>query len=132
MKRKPIPKLIRQKVYDKYDGHCAYCGYPIEYKDMQVDHISPVYKAEYYDKPLDESLDNLNPSCRMCNFYKSTYTLEGFRKRLSVTLMENLRKSFDYRLALRYGLIKETGMPVIFYYEKGGHKDECHATAKDK
>lgn len=40
-KRKPIPKHIRQKVYEKYDGHCAYCGCKLEYKDMQVDHINP-------------------------------------------------------------------------------------------
>lgn len=26
MTRKPIPKNIREQVYQKYDGHCAYCG----------------------------------------------------------------------------------------------------------
>lgn len=29
-------KKIRQLVYDKYGGHCAYCGREIAYKDMQV------------------------------------------------------------------------------------------------
>lgn len=24
--RKPIPKAMRLKVYEKYNGHCAYCG----------------------------------------------------------------------------------------------------------
>lgn len=26
MKRKSISKATRQKVLDKYGGHCAYCG----------------------------------------------------------------------------------------------------------
>ena len=34
-------KIDRQKVYDKYNGHCAYCGKPITIKDNQVDHILP-------------------------------------------------------------------------------------------
>ena len=46
-KRKPIPKSLRLKVYDKYRGHCAYCGKEIVMKDMQVDHIIPVMKSYY-------------------------------------------------------------------------------------
>ena len=38
-KRKAIPKSIRMTVYQKCDGHCAYCGCDLEYKDMQVDHV---------------------------------------------------------------------------------------------
>jgi len=36
-----MTKKQRIKVYEKYNGHCAYCGKKIEYKDMQVDHIDP-------------------------------------------------------------------------------------------
>lgn len=43
MGRKPIPKKIRKQVYQKYNGHCAYCGSKLEYKDMQVDHVISVY-----------------------------------------------------------------------------------------
>lgn len=32
-----ISKKTREAVYQKYAGHCAYCGRPIAYKDMQVD-----------------------------------------------------------------------------------------------
>lgn len=42
MIRKSIPKHIRQQVYEKYGGHCAYCGKALEYKDMQVDHMIPL------------------------------------------------------------------------------------------
>ena len=34
-----ISKETRQRVYQKYNGHCAYCGRYIDYKDMQVDHF---------------------------------------------------------------------------------------------
>ena len=38
---KRIPPRVRRLVYNKFDGRCAYCGQPIEFKDMQVDHIKP-------------------------------------------------------------------------------------------
>lgn len=40
--RKPIPKKLRKQVYAKCNGHCAYCGCELEYKDMQVDHVIPL------------------------------------------------------------------------------------------
>ncbi|MCI5852291.1 MAG: HNH endonuclease [Clostridiales bacterium] len=42
MIRRTIPKHIRQQVYEKYGGHCAYCGKALEYKEMQVDHLIPL------------------------------------------------------------------------------------------
>lgn len=111
-KRKQIPKAVRQKVYDKYNGHCAYCGCEIDYKDMQVDHIESVY----WYKGADE-FENFNPSCRMCNFYKSTMKIEDFREQLG-HLLERLKKVFIFRLAKKYGLIKEIEKPIEFYFEK--------------
>ena len=111
-KRKPIPKHIRQKVYEKYCGHCAYCGCKLEYKDMQVDHINPVYWHNGSD-----DIENFNPSCRMCNFYKSTYTVEKFRERIE-SLHERLEKIFIYRLARKFGIIQERSEPIVFFFEK--------------
>lgn len=118
MRRKPIPKKVREQVYQKYNGHCAYCGCELEYKDMQVDHIESVWSSERHKKNHDNSIDNLTPACRMCNFYKGTYTIEQFRQNLSGTLMNNVRLPFQYRLALKYGLVKEDIKPVEFYFEK--------------
>ena len=120
MKHKTIPKEIRQKVYDKYNGHCAYCGCELDYKDMQVDHINSVYVSMIVSGGVDECLENYMPSCRQCNFYKSTFTLEAFRERLTTVLMKNLQKNFGYRLALKYGLIEEKVQPIEFYFEKRG------------
>lgn len=109
--RKSISKATRLKVYEKYDGHCAYCGCTLEPKDMQVDHIQSVY---WYDGAND--IENYNPACRMCNFYKSTMTIEDFRKQLG-KLLSRLEKVFIFRLAKKYGLIKETQEPIKFYFE---------------
>lgn len=117
MARKPIPKNILEKVYQKCNGHCAYCGCELEYKDMQVYHVTSVF---YYNGTND--IDNILPSCRMCNFYKSTFTLDEFRKNLE-TLHERLRKTFIYRLALKYGLIEEHKKKFKFYFEKEKEND---------
>lgn len=112
MKRKPIPKPVRLKVYEKYNGHCAYCGCELELKDMQVDHIESVY---WYNGAND--IENYNPACRMCNFYKSTMPIEDFRKQLG-KLTSRLKNIFIYRLAKKHGLITEVEKPVKFYFEK--------------
>jgi hypothetical protein len=85
---------------------------------MQVDHIESVWLSEWHNKNHDNSLDNLMPACRMCNYYKGVYTIEQFRNNLKDTLMRNVRLPFDYRLALKYGLVKEDVKPVEFYFEK--------------
>jgi len=130
MKRRKLTRAERQQVYDKYKGHCAYCGCELEYKDMQVDHIVSVYANNYYEmrakKPISDiltndelnSMENYMPACRQCNFYKSTFDLEAFRTRLSTTLHENLKNNFNYKLLIKYGLIKENIEPVVFYFEK--------------
>ena len=32
-----MKKEDRLKIYRKYDGHCAYCGTSIEYKEIKVE-----------------------------------------------------------------------------------------------
>lgn len=125
-KHKAIPKKTRLKLYDKYNHRCAYCGCDLEYKDMQVDHVKSVYtnldlretmtEKEMYDE------ENFMPACRQCNFYKSTMTVEDFRKRLQTTMMNNLRKNFGYRLAVKYGLVEEKTKNIVFYFETLSHE----------
>ncbi len=121
-KHKAIPQNVRVALWGKYNHRCAYCGCELEYKDMQIDHIRSVYANTDYKQTMTEeemySEDNLLPACRQCNFYKSSMDLEKFRERLSDTLMSNLRKTFQYRLAMKYGLIEEHVKPVKFYFEQ--------------
>lgn len=79
-KRKPIPVAMRQLVHKKYGERCAYCGCPLAYKDMQVDHLHPLKKGG------TDELENLMPACRSCNHYKESFTLEQFRDRIGKTI----------------------------------------------
>lgn len=111
-------KEIRKKIYDKYNGHCAYCGCVLDIKDMQIDHINSKYISEYYNEEIDNSLNNLNPSCRQCNFYKSTKSIEQFRHDLEDTIWHNLEKMFNYRLLKKYGQVEEHKTKIKFYFEE--------------
>lgn len=119
---KKIPQKVRMRLYEQYNHRCAYCGCEMDYKDMQVDHVKSVYAYTDITKRMTEeemySEDNLLPACRQCNFYKSSFTLEDFRERLSTSLWNNLRKNFNYRLLIKYGLIEEKPKPIKFYFEK--------------
>lgn len=117
MTRKQISKDVRKQVYQKCNGHCAYCGCELDYKDMQVDHVISVYGNDG-----SNDIENLMPTCRMCNFYKSTFTLEDYRKNLE-SLHERLQKLFIYRMAMKYGLITEHKNKVVFYFEKEQNND---------
>ena len=108
-------KQIRELVYHKYDGHCAYCGREIAMKDMQVDHI-----VSRYNNGTDD-LDNLNPSCRMCNFRKQTFTIEQFRKEIA-RQADTTMKTFANRMSAAYGLISYTPHEITFYFENNNIK----------
>lgn len=114
-KRVPLGKKLRQRLYDKYNHRCAYCGCEILYKDMQVDHVKPVYLCDDEDANRES---NLLPACRMCNFYKSTMSIDLFRERLGEKLIENLRKSFIFRIAEKYKVVKVEENAIAFYFEK--------------
>jgi len=125
-------KINRQEIYNKYDGRCAYCGESIELKDMQVDHIIPKqffvwhiknkFKIPLFLLHLKEEdvnhIDNLFPTCRVCNKWESAHHLELFRSELSEQVKRLNDYSSNYRIAKRYGLVMEVFTPIIFYYEK--------------
>lgn len=103
-------KKQREQIYKKYNGRCAYCGEKIEYKDMQVDHV----KAKYLGGANE--MENYVPSCRACNFYKATFDIETFRKRIA-DIPKQLMKTFIFRLALKYGLIEIKEKQIKFKLE---------------
>lgn len=130
MKRKPITKETRQQVYAKCGGCCAYCGRTIRLDEMQVDHAIAYAQAEYgyeeerrvvqqmIDDGSIDSLDNLMPSCRACNFYKGGWDIERFRNRILRDLDHTCRSSFQTRLAMQYGMIQYRPWDGRFYFEK--------------
>lgn len=77
-KRKKLSDSDRYKVYTKYGGRCAYCGQPIAYKEMQVEHMESLARGGV-DGP-----ENYMPACRTCNHYKHTLTVEEFREQIGL------------------------------------------------
>ena len=124
-----MKKEERLRIYNKYDGHCAYCGKPIKYEEMQVDHLIPKNRGLHYRRDEDgnvtkrqgpDTMENYMPTCRACNFRKSDLSLEQFREEIK-RQAEGLRKGaakFQYKMSLAYGLIVEhLDKPIIFYFE---------------
>lgn len=118
--RRRIKKSERRMVYQKCDGHCAYCGIEINISQMQVDHMIPmdlydVYKAINIDI---DTMDYYMPTCRSCNNYKSSYTLDKFRTAIERWTQVLTRDSVTYRNAVRFGQVQPTPQPVTFYFER--------------
>ena len=120
-----IKKEIREKVWNKYGQHCAYCGVKLEYKKMQVDHIDPHWHNMTGDeckkhglKKGGHGIENFNPSCARCNKWKDTFSIEAFRNEISLQLVRLKRDSSNYRMALDFNMIVEIDKPVEFYFER--------------
>lgn len=121
-----ISKHIRQQVFDKYGGKCAYCGCELK-KGWNIDHIEPhwhTWKDEEKLKRIVKTtkgkneIDNYNPSCPRCNKWKSTFTVEQFREEISLQTQRLKRDSSNFRMALDYGLLKVINKDVVFYFER--------------
>ena len=112
MKRKRLPDRDRYQVYTKYGGRCAYCGQPITYKEMQVEHKEPLALGGA------DSTENYMPSCRTCNHYKHTLTVEEFRKQIGLLTGRLRERVYIYKLALRHGRISERTSDASFYFER--------------
>ena len=119
-----LTKEIRELVYNKCGGHCAYCGIEITSKQMQVDHIEPHWHTLTEQQAVksgikkgSHDIDNLNPSCPRCNKWKSTWSLEQFRNVVKTSLDRLERDTPNFRLARDFGLLETRLNPVIFYFE---------------
>ena len=54
----------------------------------------------------------------MCNFYKGMYSIDIFRGNLKDALVRNVQRTFNFRLAERYGMVEVKEWDGKFYYEK--------------
>ncbi len=122
-------KKQREIIFNKYDGKCAYCGIKLQ-KGWHVDELKPIRRNFRWDEnkaryvsdgtclnPENLNIDNQMPSCPSCNINKHSMSLEDFRK-LIEGFMDHLNNiNTQYKIAKRYGLVKENIKPVIFYFE---------------
>ena len=115
--RKAIKKSERLLTYQKFNGHCAYCGCEIKYEDMEVDHfISHMSNME------EDNIDNYMPACHDCNHVKVDYTINQFKNAIQhCGEIHRARKkpimAISDRIAIKYGLT-EQDHEVTFFYEK--------------
>lgn len=128
----PISKKDREKVFNKYGGHCAYCGCEITLKSMHVDHylsqrnflhhILNNWRIPEHLTHLDvddvDHIDNLMPACVSCNKYKTANHIEAFRADLQAQAQRLRNNNPMIRLNERFGIIQIIEKPIVFYFEK--------------
>ncbi len=110
--RRKLTAAERQQIYEKFGGHCAYCGCEITIKDMQADHVVPLHLGGADD------IANLYPACRACNHYKSTYTVERFREIIERAYDTQMKYSATFRNLVRFGMIVRSRTDVKFWFER--------------
>ena len=123
-----LTRAQRETVRAKFGGRCAYCGCDLPER-WHVDHVEPVERRVPYEpgdadrsprKPERHTLANLYPACPQCNISKGAMSVEGWRVWLAGHVRSLNRDHSIYRLAKSFGLVQETGAPVVFYFEVTG------------
>ena len=114
----------RERVYAKFGGRCAYCGQPLQNR-WHKDHKEPICRswsnknlAIYGRKKGEDSEENLVPACPRCNLRKSMMTVDQFRVTIENEIAMLRQYNDKYRLAEDFGIVKETGQQVVFYFER--------------
>ena len=64
---------MRRRVWNKTDGHCAYCGNKLDFvSTWHVDHMQPRSRGSA------DNIENLIASCSDCNIRKGTRSPVNF------------------------------------------------------
>ena len=115
-------KKVRDEIFKKFNGHCAYCGCDIKRDNFQIDHIIPLQRGTTENHLKTErgsnELNNYNPSCISCNSSKGQMSFETWRKELALKKYRLNRDVPQYRLMKRFGLIREVKKSITFYFEE--------------
>jgi hypothetical protein len=101
----------REALRMMFGGRCAYCGEVLDDK-FHREHVHPRYRGG------SDSEENIWPACEKCNRFKSTFSIEQFRGELALQLERARRYSINFRMAEKFGLVKETAKPVVFWFEQ--------------
>lgn len=99
-------KYNREKIYNKTNGRCAYCGCELDFSDFEIDHTIPKSKGG------NSKFENLQPCCKDCNLFKFDSDIEEFRKKVSDILLN----TFHGRIIGKY--YKPIVKDIVFYFEQ--------------
>lgn len=131
-----LTRKQRERLRMKFGGRCAYCGCVLPEKGWHADHVQAVLrKSERCMKAAEKGIfrlkttgevfrpeadcpENIFPSCAPCNLLKTTYSLEMFRKQVSLQVERGRRSSVNFQTAERFGLISVVNKPVVFWFEQ--------------
>lgn len=119
---KPMPKK-RKRVLNKSKGLCWYCGQRLV-GGWHVDHFHPIGREPngIIKHPERDIEDNLVPACPSCNVMKSDMDIEQFRNLIANFIVRLNRDIPVYKHAKRYGLVGETDVKVVFWFERTSSK----------
>jgi hypothetical protein len=123
-----LSKAQRATLAAMFDGACAYCGKPLGER-WHADHFKSIERkmavvgrkfvsTSECHKPENDTIENFRPSCAPCNISKATLDIEQWRIWLAGHLEALNRYQSTYRLMKTYGLVVETGAPVVFHFER--------------
>ena len=130
-------KNDRAILLSKTNGRCGYCGDPLDGIKWHADHIeavqrkSKIVKGRFVQtgemsKPENDHIGNMIASCPQCNILKSSQSVEMFRETIKDRLTQLERQS-AYRTAKRYGMIQETNIEIVFYFERISKEEAINA-----
>ena len=116
-------KKVREEVYNKTNGKCAYCGCELP-KRWHIDHVVPVerdFTTKKYTGNGTDAIDNLLPACPSCNIFKSCGSLQQFRESIRHTYSTVATSgTTTFLIAERFGVVERYVIDVEFYFEKLG------------
>jgi hypothetical protein len=127
-----LTKAQRAELREKFGGKCACCGCDLPER-WHADHFIPCKRDLESRKvrsgvfrltsvgsgiPSANVIENMMPACPPCNISKGSMSLEGWRLWISGHTNSLNQYHPIYRLAKAYGLIRETGAAVVFYFER--------------
>lgn len=116
-----LSKKAREELRMMFGGKCAYCGKELGLT-FHADHVAPIFRGwTDNSKPMTAGKDvgdNLFPACPRCNIRKATLSVESFRSEIALQIKRLRRTSSAFNLAEDFETIKETGNPIVFWFEK--------------
>jgi len=125
-----IYTMDRKVVFNKFNGHCAFCGNPL-LKGWHVWDIIPIQSVVTESGNIEKvntENDNLMPACKECGSvriksHSGKMDIEQFRKEIIEMYLfcrNDATYSSSIRRAIRFGLIVETGSNIKFHFERFG------------
>jgi hypothetical protein len=74
--------------------------------------------------PENINIGNQMPACASCNINKHSLSLEEFRWLIQGFMKHLNELNTQYKIAKRYGLVKEDIKPIVFYFEGNPRTDK--------